>query len=223
MVSTRKPSRGTARRSTATKKRKRTIWKLSILVFLLCALFIGLGILARRMAPTGNTDRERFDALIVLGSPSDEQGLPTPMQQARVREAVREFERGVAPHLILSGGAAHNGYVEAETMARAAEAEGVAPSAIFLEKNSLDTLQNACYSVRILREHGWNSAEIISSPSHLPRAGLIFSSLPIGWHTHAAPMLGGGWRERSGLDETLETIKTVRFLLWARLTERCQP
>lgn len=223
MVSTRKPARGAARRSSAAKKRKRTIWKLALPVLLLGALLIGSGILARRMAPSGNTDRERFDALIVLGYPADGQGRPTPIQQARVREAVREFERGVAPRLILSGGAAHNGYVEAETMARAAEAEGVAPAAIFLETHSLDTLQNACYSTRLMREHGWKSAEIISSSSHLPRAGLIFSSLPIDWRTHAAPMLGGGWLERSKLDEAAETIKTVRFLLWARLTERCQP
>lgn len=147
----------------------------------------GWAALERHMAPAGNTQLDRFDAIIVLGNPADADGNPTPTQLARVTEAVREYERGVAPRLILTGGAVANQFDEARVMARTAEAQGVPASAVFVEPNARDTIQNACYAVRIMEAHGWTSAEVVSSPSHLPRAALIFSHLPIEWRTHAAP------------------------------------
>ena len=70
-------------------------------------------ILARAFAPTGNTARTRFDAIIVLGTPADSEGNPTPAQLARVTEGVHEYERGVAPRLILTGGKTNHGFIEA--------------------------------------------------------------------------------------------------------------
>jgi hypothetical protein len=49
---------------------------------------------------------------------ADSDGNPTPTQLARVTEAVHEYERGVAPRLILTGGAVLNRFVEARVMAR---------------------------------------------------------------------------------------------------------
>jgi uncharacterized SAM-binding protein YcdF (DUF218 family) len=107
--------------------------------------------LARQFAPASNTNLARFDAIIVLGSPTDSDGNPTPEQLARVTEGVREYERDVAPRLIFSGGAAHNQFVEADVMARSAEAQGIPESAIFLEPRALDTVQNVCYAMRIMK------------------------------------------------------------------------
>ena len=95
----------------------------------LLALF-AWAFLSRRFAPASNTDRTRFDAVIILGTPADDDGNPTPFQLARVNEAVHEYERGVAPRLIFTGGAAHNRFVEAQVMARTAEAQGIPRSAI---------------------------------------------------------------------------------------------
>ena len=187
---------------------------------LLVALLFAWAVLARQLAPSGNTTRSRFDAIIVLGAPADADGNPTPTQLARVTEAVREYERGVAPRLILSGGAAHNRFVEAEVMARTAEAQGIPASAIVVEPEARDTIENACFAHRIMQARGWSSAEIISSASHLRRAGLIFNQLPLEWHTHAAPPLGPA---PAGTATVLEVVKTLRYLTWARQMERCQP
>lgn len=176
------------------------------------------GVLARAFAPKGNTARTRFDTIIVLGSPADAEGNPTPEQLARVTEAVREYERGVAPRLILTGGATRRGYVEANVMARAAEALGVPSSSIFPEPDAMDTIHNACYSARIMQAHGWRSAEVVSSDSQLPRAGLIFSRQPLEWRTHAAPSLepgSGAWLD------ALEVLKTMRYLVYASWAEKC--
>jgi len=179
--------------------------------------------LARRLAPQGNTDQTHFDAIVVLGTPADSDGNPTPAELARVTEAVHEYERGVASHLIFTGGAVSNRFVEAQVMARTAEAQGIPESAIVVEPEARDTIQNACYSVRLMKAHGWGSAEVVSSPWHLERAGLIFSRLPIAWRTHGAPALepeSGAFQDALGMEETL---KTVRYLVWGRPIERCEP
>lgn len=179
--------------------------------------------LARLIAPASNTDLTRFDAIVVLGYPSDGDGNPSPMQLARVTEGVREYERGVAPRLIFTGGAAHNGFVEAESMARAARSMGVPDSAMLIEPQAMDTIQNARFSLRLLQEHDWRSAEVVSSAAHLPRAGWIFSRLPLDWRTHAAPALQPESAAMIAAANLVETVKTVRYLLWTRWRERYLP
>jgi uncharacterized SAM-binding protein YcdF (DUF218 family) len=165
----------------------------------------------------------RFDAIIVLGTPADSDGNPKPELLARVTEAVQEYKRGVAPRLILTGGAAQNRFVEARVMARTAQAQGIPESAIFLEPQAPDTMQNACYATRIMTAHGWRSAEIVSGAVRLPRAGLIFNSLPLQWSTHAAPPLSPQSPAYEDAIATVEVLKTVRYLIWARWAERCEP
>lgn len=183
---------------------------------------LGWAALERHFAPTANTHQDHFDAIVVLGAPADSDGNPTPAQLARVTEAVREYERGVAPRLILTGGAVANRYVEASVMARAAEAQGVPEAAMLLDPHALDTIENACNATRIMRANGWTSAEVISSRGHLPRVGLILSRLPIAWRTHAAPSLGPESREAARSSALLEIIKTAHYLVWARWRERCE-
>jgi uncharacterized SAM-binding protein YcdF (DUF218 family) len=179
--------------------------------------------LARQLAPSGNSPLTRFDAIIVLGSPADSDGNPTPTQLARVTEAVREYQLGVAPRLILSGGPAHNHFVEARVMAQAAHAQGIPESALLIEPEATNTIQNACFTTRIMNEHGWHSAEVISSAAHLQRAGLVFSQLPLQWHAHAAPSLSPISEAHDARDASIETLKTLHYLLWSRWTERCEP
>lgn len=195
--------------------------KLYCAAVLLLLGWTGWAVLARRMAPTANTERTRFDALIVLGTPADGNGHPTARQLAAVNEAVREYERGVAPRIIFSGGAVRNHFSEAEVMAQAAESEGIPPSAVLIENRARDTLQNACFSARMLHQHGGNSAEIIGLPAHLPRAAMIFAALPLDWRIHGATPLAPPSPAGHAFDETAETIKTMRYLVWARLTEQC--
>jgi len=177
--------------------------------------------IARALAPTENITREHFDVLIVLGYPADADGNPTPTELERVTEAVDEYERGVAPRMIITGGAAHNQFAEADVMTRVAEAQGIPASAIIEERTAMDTIENTCDSLKIMRRHGWESAEVVSSASHLPRAGLILSRLPLEWRTHASHAVQpeGPWMQAAVT--ALEIAKTARYLVWARQTESC--
>lgn len=157
-------------------------------IFLLCGFALLVLVLVSYWAiPLRNTEQTHFDTLIVLGSPANPDGSVSPEERTRVSEAVHEMRAGVAAHMILTGGPAHNRFVEADVMARLAESEGVPASAIVQETRAQNTIQNIFYSNAILREHGWSSAEVVSSPSHLPRAALILAHYPIAWRLDAAP------------------------------------
>lgn len=167
----------------------RTLYFLSIIIFT-CALILYGTYLT---LPTHNTSATHFDTLIVLGTPAKLDGTPSPEQRERVLEAVREYNSGIAPHIIMTGAAAHNQYVEAHVMAQLAQTQGIPAEAILEEPQAQNTIQNLYYSAEIMHQHGWSSAEIISSPSHLPRAALIANTLnvdqpelSIDWRTHAA-------------------------------------
>ena len=139
------------RRRTARRPRFPLAVRISFLcVGLLAALFVW-AIAARTLAPRANTSRQSFDAIIVLGTPADSDGNPTPALLDRITEGVHEYQRGVAPHLIVTGAAAHNRFIEAEVMSRVAQAQGVPDSVIFEESRALDTIQNACYSARMMK------------------------------------------------------------------------
>jgi uncharacterized SAM-binding protein YcdF (DUF218 family) len=224
-TSRRNPAGRSRRRHSVGVHRKRLGFKLRLtlaaVAVILCLL--ASGVLARHFALASNTALTHFDVILVLGSPADRDGNPKPELQARVAEGVREYERGVAPKLILSGGAAHNRFVEAQVMARTAQAQGIPASAIVLESQAMDTIQNACYATRIMKAHNWHSAEVVSSAAHLPRAGLILSGLPIEWRSHAAPPLSPHSAIYSQAEAAVETLKTVRYLVWSRWIEGCEP
>src|ERR1035437_4774930 len=112
-------------------------WRLILAAILLILGFLGWGVFARLLAPVSNTQLTRFDAIIVLGTPADRDGNPTPELLARVTEGVHEYERGMAPRLILSGAAAHNQFMEARVMAATAHAQGIPESAIFEEPQAM--------------------------------------------------------------------------------------
>ena len=154
---------------------------------LLVPLVVVLTITATYLTvPTRTTDATHFDTLIVLGCPAMLNGTASLEGRERVLEAVREYQAGRASHMIVSGAAAHNFFVEADVFAQLAIANGVPASAIEEETQAKNTIQNIFYSEQIMRKHGWTSAEVISSPNHLPRSGLILEHWQFKWRTHAA-------------------------------------
>jgi uncharacterized SAM-binding protein YcdF (DUF218 family) len=159
---------------------------LIVLILLVIAAMAGIAVVYRTI-PTSDTNLRHFDTIIVLGTPANPDGRPSPEQRERTLEGVREFKAGVAPTLILTGGPAHNQYIEAHVMATLAIAQGIPPSAVIEEDHAQNTIQNIFYSQRIMTEHGWTSAEVVSSPSHLPRTALILEHFPLLWRTHPAP------------------------------------
>ncbi len=188
----------------------------------LAGLLLLWAFLTRALAPAGNTSAGRFDTIIILGAGIDRDGNPTPILLARITEGVREYERGTAGHIIVTGGE-QKGHIQADVMARLVEAQGVPSSAVLRESRAQNTIENACYSARIMKEHGWKSAEVVTSASHLPRAGIIFNRVPIEWRGHAAPSLAAPSEGASWSDSAVEVLHTGYYLLYSQWADRCSP
>lgn len=137
--------------------------------------------------PMSDTQQQKFDVILVLGNPANEDGSIGPIARSRVSEGIRQYRDGVAPHLLFTGGAVQNRFVESQVMLQFARSQGVPASALFGEGESQNTIQSAYYADRIMQAHDWNSALIVSSPSHLRRASLIFRQYPLAWRMDAAP------------------------------------
>jgi len=175
-------------------------------------------------APNHNADLTTVDALIVLGTPTRPDGSPSPEQRERVMEGVREFKNGVSRHIIMTGGKTRADYVEAHTMALLAAANGVPAAAIVEEGQAGNTIQNIYYSEKIMQANGWHTAEVISSPYHLPRTALILRHHPqLQWRTHSAhwPPEYGVWR-RLQLDWR-EASGCLRLRIWGFPQSRFLP
>jgi uncharacterized SAM-binding protein YcdF (DUF218 family) len=217
--------RNRSSRGRRSARRRHLSWRFRLALVLVVVVFcvLAVAVAARRLAPRSNTSLKHFDAIIVLGTSANKDGNPTPEMLARITEAMHEYEKGVAPRLILTGTGVFNHFTETQIMQRTAQAQGIPASAMVLEPRARDTIQNACYSVRIMQAHGWRSAEVVSDPEHLPRAAMIFGRMPIEWATHAAPSLNPPSAFYSDLATAQEILKTARYLLWARWREDCRP
>jgi uncharacterized SAM-binding protein YcdF (DUF218 family) len=124
--------------------------------------------------PMSDTQQSQFDVILVLGNPANPDGSIGPIA-------------GVAPRLLMTGGGVLNRFVEGQVMQQFARSQGVPDTAVFAEGEARNTIQNAYYSYQIMQAHGWTSALVVSSPTHLRRASLIFSHYPLAWQMHAAP------------------------------------
>ena len=110
------------------------------------------------------------DVGIALGCPSEDDGTPSDCLRCRVAGALRALRQKRVRAVIFSGGAAHNRYVEAEVMAELMRENGVPESQILVEGQALTTWQNLRNAQRMMRARGYETALLISTRDHLPRA-----------------------------------------------------
>jgi uncharacterized SAM-binding protein YcdF (DUF218 family) len=117
--------------------------RIAVSLFAVLFLFVAGIATLYLVIPQKNTPLTRFDTIIVLGYPANPDGTPSPEQRERTLEGVREYRAGVAPRIIMTGGPAHNQYVEAHVMAKLAAEHRVPRDAIIEESRAHNTIQNA--------------------------------------------------------------------------------
>ena len=89
--------------------------------------------------------------------------------QERLKKAVDLYRAGWARYLVLSSGYVYS-FREAESMRALAIDQGVPAANIALEQRATNTYENVKYVDDILRDHGWTSILLVSSPYHMRRA-----------------------------------------------------
>jgi uncharacterized SAM-binding protein YcdF (DUF218 family) len=154
------------------------------------------------------------DAIVVLGHrPPLEDGVIAPELRLRVAHGIALFEAGRAERLLFTGGASPGQPSEAMVMAQYARQHDVAESALRMEGDSRDTLENARLSVKLLRDELGRAPRIVlvTSDYHQKRAARLFRCA--GADVESAPAslkpLGVFARMGRGLRET-----GVRVVYW---------
>lgn len=111
---------------------------------------------------------QKHDVILVLGCPSKDDGSPSSCQERRAEIADFLYEAGLADHLIVSGAAVHTPHVEADALAALLLGRGIPEAAILKEPLARHTDENLYYGTRLMQEHGWTSAIVVSDePGHL--------------------------------------------------------
>ena len=129
------------------------------------AVLAGIGFfLNRRKLPD-----EPVDVALVFGTGLDWKA------ESRVRAAAAAFDRGLARHLIVSGGVPMpglDGITEAEWFRGRLLEHGVPSDRIHLENRATNTAENVEFSTPILVAHGWTRVLLIMSDFEGIRAHL---------------------------------------------------
>lgn len=113
------------------------------------------------------------DAIIVLGA-AQYDGRPSPVLQARLDHALALYDRGLAPHLIFTGGTGVGDTVsEAEVSRRYALRHGVPANAIMTERHGVTSAQSVRAAAALMQSAGLESALIVSDSYHMMRLELL--------------------------------------------------
>lgn len=159
--------------------------------------------------------REGAQAIVVLGAHVNQSGQPGNSLLARARHAVELYRRGIAPHIVCSGGIGDYPPSEAQAAASFIERQGVPRSAVFLEDKSTSTWENARFTARLCRSHGWKKVVVVSEPFHLFRAHRDFQGAGlISYMSPANESRLAQARLRSLLYSAREALLLLRDSLW---------
>ena len=136
----------------------------------LAAWIVGFGFTAKPVAS---------DCIIVLGCRLYGT-VPSPFLAGRLDEALRVYNQGLAPYIVVAGGQGPGEDItEAEAMKRYLVERGVPADRVILEDKSTSTEENLRFSLQRMREHGLSSAIIVSNRYHLLRASIMAKKMGI--------------------------------------------
>lgn len=115
-------------------------------------------------------DLRDFDAILVLGHQLESDGSIKPRLSARLEAAHGLSLHNQSAAIVLTGGMSGADRSEAEAMALWLRERRIDPQRMHLEKEAADTLENAAYSLPILRRLGVERTVLVSSSYHVRRS-----------------------------------------------------
>ena len=157
---------------------------LTLMLYLLCTGFVAekvIGSLESACTPPPTIDDLNVDVIIMLGGGAlpdmpdvDGEGTLCSSPASRVLAAVR-LQRRLHVPILLSGGQVYSDTgAEAKIAGRVLRSLGVEDKDIIVETRSINTTQNAKFSVEIMNERGLKRPLLVTSAFHMKRAVLNF-------------------------------------------------
>ena len=157
------------------------VWRRAATAAFLASL-AAIGGLAWLIDREGTVARDMYrvdepDVIVVLGARVEPDGSASPVLAERVKHAGKLLAPGGT--ILFSGGVGTYGASEASVARDLAVQLGVSPGKCLLEEESHSSLQNAAFSLRLLRTKfpGGFHVVLVSDPYHLPRARRLFERL----------------------------------------------
>lgn len=149
---------------------------LSVLGLVILAGLLAIGALAWQIDRLGRQDEARpSDAIVVLGARVEADGRPGSDLTSRTLHGVDLWQAGYAPWIICTGGFKNERLSAAAVCKRYAVQLGVPATQVFLADGGNSTAEDALAAARVMREHGWRTAILVSHPLHLFRSRWLFT------------------------------------------------
>lgn len=158
-----------------------------MMLLLLCSVVFLLTV-AFRIINYGKIDEKTpCDVAIVLGAGTDN-GEISPVYRERVNHGIWLYNNNYVRFLILTGGMGDgNTLSDAYTAKQYAISCGIPEEVIFIEEVSTITEENLYESKKIMDQHLWETAIIVSDPLHMKRAMLMAGDYGIDAYSSPTP------------------------------------
>lgn len=162
---------------------------------------------------------EPFDAVILPGCPTEDDGSPSRCQIGHAGHAALLWRAGWARFFIVSGSDVHSPYVEAESTAQAMTVLGVPPDRIILEVDALHSDENIYYSVLLAERERLDRLAVASIGSV---AGLLCKMMEKWGHECSAIAMDTGALEAflPPYEAELHALRARKSEPWEALGER---
>ncbi|HEX5512172.1 MAG TPA: YdcF family protein [Actinomycetales bacterium] len=169
----------------------------NVAVLALTLLVLLSAVTAGRIVFTAQQDdRRASDVIVVLGA-AQFNGRPGPYLEARLTHAKDLYDEGIAPVIVTTGGSLPGDpFSEASAGETWLEGQGVPARSVLAIPQGTDTLSSMLATGQAMREHGWDSAVVVTDPWHslrstemLHHAGIDAVASP----TRTGPSNAGAW------------------------------
>ncbi len=155
-------------------------------------------------------DARAADVIIVLGA-AEYRGRPSPVLEARLNHALWLYLKGIAPHIITTGGAGGDPMFTEGSVGRSyLTKRGVPPEAIIVEGEGESTVHSVAAVAEIMVRMNFTSAIVVSDGYHIYRVKKMLQSRGLKVYGSPRPSVPPeGWREK-----WLYAKQAVGYVLW---------
>jgi uncharacterized SAM-binding protein YcdF (DUF218 family) len=182
---------------------------------LLALTVIGLGVklfsVANDIRRQSNVDEARpADVIMVLGA-AEYSGRPSPILQARLNHALFLYLKGLAPHVITTGGKGGDPrFTEGEVGRAYLSRHGIPSEAIIVESEGETTVHSTAAAAEIMRRMNLHSCIVVSDGYHIYRVKRMLQFQGISVYGSPRPTVPRhGWRQ-----EWIYLKQAIAFGLW---------
>jgi uncharacterized SAM-binding protein YcdF (DUF218 family) len=186
------------------------LWLVALLAAFLVIFLIATGV---RIATEGSRQElHAADAIVVFGA-AEYSGHPSPVLRARLDHALELYNKGLAPVVITTGGAAADptfseGGVGRDYLMR----HGIPEKNLIAETQASDTAQSAVRVAVIMRANGLHSCVAVSDAYHVFRIKRVLEHEGIG-PVYGAPRPGS--KPRGTLPQFYAVLREAcSYLVW---------